>query len=356
MSPRDLAIATALLALGAASARAAEPEPAGTIVSVTGPVSWHAEAETAFRPAQGGERLFPGAVVRTGERALARLRWRNGGDFELFALSELTVPEDEGVLLGAGKVWASFKAKLLAPFYFRSPSATAVVRGTILGVELLPDGGTTVSVEEGRVEVFGKGEASGRMLEPGQSILVSPFGGFGPLQPWRPTPGPLQSRAYRAPEPGRQAAGWSWLFGNRATARLDEARRVERERAGPDFGHRPEVRFEVRSDGPAAREAGRRVILREGGGPPPPPPEAGPGPTREIRVYPGERGSWVVREAGDPARAGAPPLATPERYFPAGRPQPAPLPPPSCEIPPGGTAADAPCYAEPAPPPPPRDR
>lgn len=311
MSLRDLTLATALLALGAASAAAAEPEPAGTITAVEGEVTWHDRAARSFSPAHAGEKLFPGAVVRTGRGAQAVLRWHNGGEFKLFALGELTVPEDEGVGLDAGKVWAAFKAKLKVPFYFRSPSATAVVRGTILGVELLPDGATTVSVEEGRVEVFGARGQATRMLEPGQSILVSPFGGFGPVQPWSPSLAPVSAASRTAPGGG---GPFGWLFGQRAALRLEPARRAERDARlqGPGYRLMAEDRRDRQEPGqPRSAEGDRRP---EAGGRPEPggmerraEPDAGrggqvfrqeaPGPERRPEGEPGVGG---LRFDGEP--------------------------------------------------------
>ena len=148
-----LVTAAVLLAPIAKMARADIPVPVATVLDVEGPVVWRARTEPVFHDVHSGDRLFAGALIRTGVRAIAHLSWRNGGDFKLMALSELEVPEDEGVRLNAGSVWAKFQHKLLIPFYFLSPSATAVVRGTVLGVELRPEGTTRVAVLEGRVEV-----------------------------------------------------------------------------------------------------------------------------------------------------------------------------------------------------------
>lgn len=338
-----LTMAAALLAPPPAAAQAPEPAPVATIVSVTGPVTWTPGTAAAFRDAKGGERLFEGAVVRTGARGSAKLKWRNGGDFELLPLSELAIPEDEGVLLNAGKVWAQFREKLLAPFYFKSPTATAVVRGTILGVEIGPDGDTTVAVTEGRVEVSSVRGGPSRMLEPGQSLTVSPFGGLGPIMPIDPGTRLFERSAPAAPEGGPRPPGpgpggpggpggrppggeprrfegaVDWLQRNRANVRLEDARMQERRR------------LEMRAM-PSEPNAGDR-------------PEHGNRPPGG-RQGPGHGGP--MRERG--------PAATPERAFPAGRPDgfhQRMLPPPGCDPmatpPPPGVTPDCP----PPPPPPP---
>lgn len=259
----------------AAPARAQEPAPVATIIEVSGPVSWHPAHESAFKEALGGERLYAGAIVRTGVRGHARLTWRNGGDFKLLPLSELAIPEDEGVLLNAGKVWAQFREKLLGPFYFKSPSATAVVRGTTLGVALTPSGDTTVEVLEGRVEVMSAMGGPSRMLEPGQSLTISPFGGLGPIQPIAPDVRFFERELPDAPRPEselrpRALGAFDWLRQNRAAVRLEEVRQQERARLfrAPDGRPmerpegRPEGRFERRLDGPGGRRGGDRPFPR----------------------------------------------------------------------------------------------
>ena len=230
-------VAAAAVALPPA-ALADAPAPVATIIEVSGPVTWRSESEAAFRDAKGGELLFAGAVVRTGAKGNARLKWRNGGDFRLLPLSELAIPADEGVLVNAGKVWASFQEKLLAPFYFKSPSATAVVRGTILSVGLNPDESTSVEVLEGRVEVTSAHGGPSRMLEPGQSLIVSPFGVMGPIQPIDPGVRMFERQAPPVPQPGQRPEGGMRPDGElrpEPPQRPDPGMRPDR---GPDAGMR----------------------------------------------------------------------------------------------------------------------
>lgn len=327
-----MALVAAGTLLGPGPARAAEPPaPVATIIEVAGPVTWHPGGETVFKDARVGDLLHAGAIVRTGARGNARLKWRNGGDFRLLPLSELAIPEDEGVLVNAGKVWAQFQHKLLAPFYFKSPSATAVVRGTILGVSLNPDASTTVEVLEGRVEVTSARGGASRMLEPGQSLIVSPFGGLGPIQPVDPAmrlfeqsapdqgpgmrPGPGHEpglrpdrgpdggmrpdrgpepgmRPDRGPDPGMRQSGArpdaaEWLRNHRAAVRLETMRQEERTRRDLRFQQAP---------------PDQRPEQRQGQ-----PPHRGP------------RGFGMRPRSGDPTDR-QPMAADPNAAFPGGRP------------------------------------
>ncbi|MEB3223411.1 MAG: FecR domain-containing protein [Candidatus Sericytochromatia bacterium] len=338
-------VALALVAVGLLAAPSAAvgeaTAPTATLLEVAGPVTWRADGRAPFKDARGGELLFTGAVVRTGPKGQARLRWRNGGDFRLMPLSELEIPADEGVLLKLGKVWASFQEKLLAPFYFRSPSATAVVRGTILAVGLAPDGTTEVEVLEGRVEVASRQGGPARMLEPGQSLIVAPFGPLGPIQPVRPDVPRLYERRLPAPEqPGREpapAGAFDWLRQQRAAVRLEPMREVERGRHGrrppqpegqphPDLapGPQPDRPPHPEDDGQVGQRSG--VFLRPRGG----------------------RGLEARPRAGD-ATDRRPLAADPAYAFPAGRPPGHGPQPPRCAPPNAPPEMRGQCPPEPPP-------
>jgi ferric-dicitrate binding protein FerR (iron transport regulator) len=84
-----------------------------------------------------------------------------------------------------GQAWAKFRSKLSVPFLFQSPSATAVIRGTVLGFGVDEAGGTHVDVQEGHVDVRGHGGPT-VVVGPGQRVLVSPDGQVGPVGPRGP--------------------------------------------------------------------------------------------------------------------------------------------------------------------------
>jgi hypothetical protein len=209
------------------------------------------------------------------------MAWRNGGTFKLMPESDLVIPAEEGVRLNAGKIWAEFKHKLLVPFFFQGPSATAVVRGTVLDVEVLDQGATRVAVFEGHVEVAGNRGGRHVMLDPGQSINVSPFGQLGPVEPvgavdrlglGRPGVPALAFRQPPGPDgPVKGLVGW--LDGNRAAVRMENQRlQMRQARAGMPGG--PPVEFRTGpgpepGDGPGKvirfEEAGGKAVMIKGG-------------------------------------------------------------------------------------------
>lgn len=174
---RLLPFIAAAAVITASPAGAAVP-PAATVTTLWGSVLWHPADSAAWSPARLGLGLMAGSVVRTGPRAMVRLRWADGGEFRLDPLSELVVSGRDNADVTMGQVWAKFRSKLFAPFQFHSPSATAVVRGTILGFGVDEQGGTRVDVQEGHVEVHGH-DGTPVMVGPGQRVLVSPGGQLG---------------------------------------------------------------------------------------------------------------------------------------------------------------------------------
>ncbi|MDB5098569.1 MAG: hypothetical protein JWM80_2990 [Cyanobacteria bacterium RYN_339] len=178
---KRLALAVSLVALMGA----AQP-PAATVQTVVGPVSWHGAGATTWQDARPGVGLLAGAVVRTGPRGMVRLRWVNGGEFRLDPLTEVTVAGRDGIDVSKGQAWAKFRSKLTVPFLFQSPSATAVIRGTVLGFGVDEAGGTHVDVQEGHVGVRGRGGGPLMDVGPGKRVLVAPDGQIGPVGPRGP--------------------------------------------------------------------------------------------------------------------------------------------------------------------------
>lgn len=177
LAPRLVPLALGALIVAGFQPPAVADEPVAKLVAVMGTVKWRPPAG-AWADARANVDLAGGTVVRTGSRGMARLRFKNGGEFRLNAMTELTVTDPDALDVSVGQVWARFKEKLMAPFRFRSPSATAVVRGTTLTFGVDPKGGTRVDVEEGRVEVSGKGGGPA-MVGPGQTVKVTPGGTLG---------------------------------------------------------------------------------------------------------------------------------------------------------------------------------
>lgn len=258
-------IATTLVAsLLGAPALAAEEPPAATILEVSGPVSWKAPGQADFTAARGGEALFAGAVVRTGARGKARLRWSNGGDFRLMPLSEIKVADRDAVETTSGQIWSQFTEKLLRPFFFRSPSATAVVRGTTLAFGVDAEGATRVVVTEGKVEVSGR-EGRTIFVTGGQAVRATPQGRLGDLEPasQQEQQAPFEAGAAEAaPAPEAAPAERPRESGPRNWARLDDWTRrgldwIDRHRASERLPLlRQEMTVRSRPETPAAGTTG----------------------------------------------------------------------------------------------------
>lgn len=126
----------------------------------------------AFRPARDGEELAVGDAVRTDNSGRALLTFYEGTTAEVLPASLLIVERLETNATGgnpaapvvslrqlAGQVIHRLTRTLLpgAVYEVRTPSASAVVRGTVLQVSVATDGGTRVEVFQGSAEVTGAG-------------------------------------------------------------------------------------------------------------------------------------------------------------------------------------------------------
>lgn len=286
-------VALALLGTAGRPAVAEGPPPVAILLAAEGPVTWRPAGGEAFLPASGGERLFTGAMVRTGARAKAALRWRNGGEFKLMPLSELLISDPEGATVSGGRVWARFRDKLLAPFFFRSPSVTAVVRGTTLGLQVAPSGAARVAVVEGRVEVMGAGGGRAVWLEGGQAVQGGPDGTLGPI-------GPLHSDERSGAEPESRPArgtevretplspwarlddltrrGADWLERHRAAERLPLLRQEMEQRVRPEGRPAPASETQEPRRDPAAPDPAPAPPIEQPANPAPPAPWTEPAP------------------------------------------------------------------------------
>ncbi|MFP5501406.1 MAG: FecR domain-containing protein, partial [Candidatus Sericytochromatia bacterium] len=213
---------TLFVTLLGAPAIASAPEPVSTILEVSGPVSVKAPGAAEFQPASGGQALFTGAVVRTGARGHARLRWQNGGDFRLMPLSEIKIADPDAVETTQGQIWSQFTEKLLRPFFFRSPSATAVVRGTTLAFGVDGEGATRVVVSEGKVEVSGR-DGRTLFLTGGQAVRSAPDGRLGTVEPMgQEEQPPFEGSAAPAKSLPAEPEARPRESGQRGWARLDD--------------------------------------------------------------------------------------------------------------------------------------
>jgi hypothetical protein len=151
-----VALMLAALAYGALrGAPTATPAPRqASVVEVKNEVNARETASAAWLAASIGQRVFVGGGVRTGDEARARLDISDGTILRLgasteFALTALS-PEPTGATtqwtLAAGKVWA-FVSEALGgrTFEIETPSGTATVRGSYLGLEYAPATGQAVA-------------------------------------------------------------------------------------------------------------------------------------------------------------------------------------------------------------------
>jgi hypothetical protein len=174
-------VALALL-LGAAvlEVRAADPGLAAKVLSADGQVSVLRNGDLWALFAGGAVRV--GETIVTGPEGFARLEISDGSSFDVYPNSRVAFRVNPGnwrdlveVFLGKIKVRIQ---KLGGPNLYKvySPTAVISVRGTVFDVDVEEDTVTSVSVEEGLVEVWHRLLPSGRAvpLLPGQSLRIFP--------------------------------------------------------------------------------------------------------------------------------------------------------------------------------------
>lgn len=109
--------------------------------------AWHAGALN--------EELNAGDAVKTGAQSSATLVRQDGTELELMPFAQLAIEDENGFNLTVGRVWSHFVKSLGLPFFIRTPNATALIRGTTLGVGFEEERSRVV-VYEGLVEVQGR--------------------------------------------------------------------------------------------------------------------------------------------------------------------------------------------------------
>ena len=175
----------AIMALASGMAAAA---PVAEVIGVVG------EAQTG--PAgQGkalalGDKLEPGADIRTGEKGRVRLRFIDGStvvvsDRSVFRIERFEAapgkPREASLLLNLGLIGQKVTPSAQGSWTVRTPSAVTAVRGTEFMVEVGAELDTAVDVQEGKVEVESveapdKPRAKG--LRPPPSLLLPTSAGL----------------------------------------------------------------------------------------------------------------------------------------------------------------------------------
>jgi len=132
-----------------------------------------------------------GDIVKTGNNSCALVTFEDGSTVELEPDTEISIKEltetSMTVWQEVGRTWCGIK-KLVGPFSefeVETPSAGAVVRGTLMDIDVDAAGNTIVSAFEGIVEVVAEGVS--RTLEAGMQSLIEK--GKAPEEP-EPIPPP----------------------------------------------------------------------------------------------------------------------------------------------------------------------
>ncbi len=135
-----------------------------------------------FHPANDGMTLTTGTQVKTGENSHALITFFDGSTIKLepdTVLEITNLENDEGkspiIILKQwlGKTWSRV-IKMIDPgsrFEIETPSATAIVRGTLFTTDVTEQGDTTVSTTEGLVSVAAEDEEV--FVEPNHKTNVS---------------------------------------------------------------------------------------------------------------------------------------------------------------------------------------
>lgn len=172
--PREASPAarTAVPAAGASGGVAFQNQATLSVLQTLVETSSGAASADAFRPARDGEELAVGDAVRTDTSGRALLTFYEGTTAEVLPASLLVVERLETNASGgnpaapvvslrqlAGQVIHRLTRTLLpgAVYEVRTPSASAVVRGTVLQVSVATDGGTRIEVFQGSADVTGAG-------------------------------------------------------------------------------------------------------------------------------------------------------------------------------------------------------
>ena len=164
------AAALLTLALGPVSVFAQTTDAVGVVTTLSGQATVARIGLTEPAPVKFRDPVFTRDRISTGEKSIVRVLLGGKAVVTARELSVLTINEEplrSTVILDSGKVGASVLKDRMKPgetIEFRTPNAVAVVRGTVLVVEVtegpVPASGgpapitTTVSVIRGAVDVF----------------------------------------------------------------------------------------------------------------------------------------------------------------------------------------------------------
>lgn len=163
---------TALLLLGSGLACA---EPVCELIAVSG------DALLGSQPAAVGQKLEPGAELRTGAGGRVKLRFVDGSVLVLADNSQMRIdafsaspgqPRQASIWLQLGLIGQKVTPSSGGSWQVRTPTAVTAVRGTEFFVEIAADQATAVHVKSGEVAV--ESTIKTRGIRPHQPVRLAP--------------------------------------------------------------------------------------------------------------------------------------------------------------------------------------
>lgn len=159
-----------ILALAALSTPASSAGAAATMMSLLGIVQ--ARTIAGWRQAVPSQRLYPGMVIRTGDRSRSDVRYDDGSFVRLGARTLISIRDVRNLSLLRGKTLIQ-KKPAGQQFQVRTPVAHATVLGTELFISHNEANVSHVTTLDGLVQVE---DSSGHMetVHPGEWVEISP--------------------------------------------------------------------------------------------------------------------------------------------------------------------------------------
>jgi hypothetical protein len=140
--------------------------PAASLSAVDGTVEVRRVGEADFAAAKKDDDLFPGDVVRTGDKSSAQITMADESVIELAEITTVGIASRDAsadpasgaaVLAGIARFTVSDRAPGEAAFKVYTPSGVVMTKGTVYAVGVAATGEARVGVESGAVEVVGLG-------------------------------------------------------------------------------------------------------------------------------------------------------------------------------------------------------
>lgn len=152
---------------------------ATTIADATGRVFYLKAQTSVWGQISRGQVLMPGDQVRTAAGSKATISFDDGSRVELgpsgaFTLQDAT-PQSTGMKLGLGSLRAWVNKAVSRRFEVRTPTAVCSVRGTEFGVDVNPQGNTSVQMFSGLLAVADQA-GNEVLIKDNQSISVTDKG------------------------------------------------------------------------------------------------------------------------------------------------------------------------------------